>query len=475
MHRSLLVAVALAGTTLAGPLFAQQPGTVADRGSHPIAQPGESTAVADARRGDHVRLAGTVVRVTDGDQFRLSDDSGSIAIFLPWNGPSLVTVGDAVLIEGIVDDDMTFGLARPKVYATALTLPGGATMSFARPDSQPAERSIAPRDAAPREPVSIATLARGQAATIAGRVVRILDTDEFRLEDESGSVRVYIGWRNLMPVQVGARVVVTGVLDDVPWPIRPEFYADSITLEDGRSIELRGPMPVNARDGAAEAPVALAPSARPTTRTSIADLRPYDVVLIEGVVERISDEDEFRLRDDSGSVRVYIGWRNRMPVRDGERVSVVGIVDTEGPGQFFREVYAHELTTGDGRVVALQADRVGVTAEPPARSESTQAAPAPSADITPIADVRRGQTVALRGEVVRIRDTDEFTLRDESGSIRVYIGWRNRMPVATGDRITVFGTADDDVFVWLRPEVYADRIELSDGRVVTLARGGYGD
>lgn len=52
MHRSLLVAVALAGTTLAGPLFAQQPGTVADRSSHPIAQPGESTAVADATRGD---------------------------------------------------------------------------------------------------------------------------------------------------------------------------------------------------------------------------------------------------------------------------------------------------------------------------------------------------------------------------------------------------------------------------------------
>lgn len=41
---------------------------------------------------------------------------------------------------------------------------------------------------------------------------------------------------------------------------------------------------------------------------------------------------------------------------------------------------------------------------------------------TSIADIRRGDHVVLDGEVVRFADEDEFILRDETGSIRVYIG-----------------------------------------------------
>jgi uncharacterized protein YdeI (BOF family) len=95
------------------------------------------------------------------------------------------------------------------------------------------------------------------------------------------------------------------------------------------------------------------------------------------------------------------------------------------------------------------------------------------AQITPVAEVRRGQAVALRGEVVRIRDSDEFVLSDETGRIEVYIGWRNRMPVQVGDQVTVFGTADDDVFPGRQPDIYADRLILADGRVIALFRDGY--
>jgi uncharacterized protein YdeI (BOF family) len=480
MDRVALAFAALAGASLAMPLGADQPDQAGARGIDSRSTLARPTRVAEVKRGEQVRLEGVVVRVVDRDEFRLSDGTGSIPVRLPWDGPSPVEVGDDVRVVGVVDDDMTFGLARPEVYATSIELPGGATMSFQMDMApvQPAESSRVAEPPSDRTP--IASLARGQSATIAGRVVRILDSDEFRLEDESGSVRVFIGERRRMTVQVGDQVVVAGTLDDDPWPIRPEFYADSVMLAEGPATEGHENRVAGSSGSERRADDSLAPTARPEARTLVHDLRPYEVVLIEGVVDRITDEDEFRLRDASGSVRVYIGWRNRMPVARGERVSVVGIVDGLGIGRLFREVYAYQITTSDGRVIELQENRRSASSASSVES-SPAPKPAPALDggegpsITPIAAVRRGQTVAVRGTVARIRDTDEFVLRDDSGSIRVYIGWRNRMPVSTGDDVTVFGTADDDVFPGFRPEIYADRIVLPDGRRIALERGGYRD
>jgi uncharacterized protein YdeI (BOF family) len=150
-------------------------------------------------------------------------------------------------------------------------------------------------------------------------------------------------------------------------------------------------------------------------------------------------------------------------------VSVVGIVDSRGLGGVLREVYAFDLTNDEGRVFNLQ-DPQFDEAPAPAQPE---VASRPAQPMGRVADVRRGQSVHLQGTVERIRDTDEFILRDDSGTIRVYIGWRNAMPVAPGEVVTVFGVADDDVFPGLRPEIYADRIVTADGRTVTLLRGGY--
>jgi len=433
--------------------------------------PGAASAtIAEVARGQRVRLAGSVVRVIDRDEFRLSDGTGSVPVRLSWDGPTLVEAGDKVTVEGIVDDDMTFGLARPEVYAESIEFSGGARMTFASAVDTATEARTEDVDAV-EEPTAITTLQRGQTATIRGRVARILDSDEFRLEDESGSVRVYLGWKNRLRLNAGDLVTVAGVLDDDPWPIRPEFYASAITFADGRTVETAGETSGQAEPGPATGGEA-APA--PRVRTSrIDDLRPYEVVRIEGVVERITDEDEFRIRDDSGSVRVYIGWRNQMPVARGERVSVVGIVDSGGPGALFREVYAYKLTTAAGRTVELQADRLSET-QPQPQASGGGALPA-AASVVAVESVRRGQTVALRGQVTRIRDSDEFVLQDDSGSIRIYIGWRNRMPVAVGDRVTVFGAADDDVFPGRRPEIYATRIVLPDGREAIMKRGGYDD
>ncbi|MDV7393139.1 NirD/YgiW/YdeI family stress tolerance protein, partial [Arthrospira platensis SPKY1] len=90
------------------------------------------------------------------------------------------------------------------------------------------------------------------------------------------------------------------------------------------------------------------------------------------------------------------------------------------------------------------------TATAPREGAAPVAVIAPDSAFTAVEDVRRGQRVTLRGEVVALADEDEFILADETGRIRVYIGWRNDMPVDVGEVVTVVGMADDDVVPGMR-------------------------
>lgn len=84
--------------------------------------------------------------------------------------------------------------------------------------------------------------------------------------------------------------------------------------------------------------------------TPIADAQRGSMVTVQGSVERITDEDEFRIADTTGSIRVYVGphW---VPVTPGETVTVRGFVDND-PGP--REIYARSLTRADGSVVSFE-------------------------------------------------------------------------------------------------------------------------
>ncbi|MGH1450867.1 MAG: hypothetical protein ACRBBM_15795 [Pseudomonadaceae bacterium] len=95
--------------------------------------------------------------------------------------------------------------------------------------------------------------------------------------------------------------------------------------------------------------VLFAGSAVAQESTAIDDLKRGETATISGQVERILDEDEFRLTDDTGSIRVYVG-PNRMPVKTDDVVSVTGFVD-DGIGPL--ELYAHSLTRADGSTVTF--------------------------------------------------------------------------------------------------------------------------
>ncbi len=83
--------------------------------------------------------------------------------------------------------------------------------------------------------------------------------------------------------------------------------------------------------------------------TPIADAERGSMVTVQGTVARILDEDTFRLTDDSGNIRIYVG-PTFVPVDVGEAVTVEGFVDNDfGP----REIYARSLTRADGEVVTF--------------------------------------------------------------------------------------------------------------------------
>ncbi|ESW61872.1 MAG: hypothetical protein Q27BPR15_04050 [Rhodobacter sp. CACIA14H1] len=84
-------------------------------------------------------------------------------------------------------------------------------------------------------PVPIAKAPRGQPVTLSGKVLRITDTDAFRLKDETGVVTVYVG-PNALPVKVGEDVTVLGALEE---GFPPEFVARAIRRPDGSEVALR--------------------------------------------------------------------------------------------------------------------------------------------------------------------------------------------------------------------------------------------
>jgi uncharacterized protein YdeI (BOF family) len=84
--------------------------------------------------------------------------------------------------------------------------------------------------------------------------------------------------------------------------------------------------------------------------TPISDLQRATNVTVQGTVERIVDEDEFRLGDGNSSVLAYVG-PNRVPVLPGESVTVEGFVDDD-PGAL--EIYARRLVRANGDEIRFE-------------------------------------------------------------------------------------------------------------------------
>jgi len=100
------------------------------------------------------------------------------------------------------------------------------------------QASIQAEETATEQPTTeaitpVGDLQRGTMVTVQGTIEKILDTDEFRLTDKTGSVRVYVG-PNWVPADVGEAVTVRGFVDDDIGPL--ELYARSLTRANGSVV-----------------------------------------------------------------------------------------------------------------------------------------------------------------------------------------------------------------------------------------------
>jgi uncharacterized protein YdeI (BOF family) len=84
--------------------------------------------------------------------------------------------------------------------------------------------------------------------------------------------------------------------------------------------------------------------------------------------------------------------------------------------------------------------------------------------LTPIGSVARNQMVTIAGTVDRITDEDEFYLRDNTGSIKVWTG-NSFFTVEPGETVQVSGFVDDGLFI----EVYATEIVRESGDVIQIS------
>jgi uncharacterized protein YdeI (BOF family) len=86
----------------------------------------EVMAIGDLRRGTMATVEGNVERITDEDEFVLVDATGDIRVYIGPNAMP-VRIGDAVRVEGFVDDDL-----RMELYADTITLPDGSVVTLPR-------------------------------------------------------------------------------------------------------------------------------------------------------------------------------------------------------------------------------------------------------------------------------------------------------------------------------------------------------
>ena len=86
--------------------------------------------------------------------------------------------------------------------------------------------------------------------------------------------------------------------------------------------------------------------------TKISELQNYTDSYINGEVIKIFDEDEFRVEDSSGNIKVYTGWKNTNLVRKDEKITVRGKLD---PG-IVKEFYATEIIKEDGEIIKLKSN-----------------------------------------------------------------------------------------------------------------------
>lgn len=166
--------------------------------------------------------------------------------------------------------------------------------------------------------------------------------------------------------------------------------------------------------------------------TSIKDLKYKNAVTISGTVSKVKNENEFTLRDATGTVDVNLKTGQSVVLKDGQKVTVNGTVDK---GLLGTEIDAF----------SVQADKNLSENVSDAIEKNTNLSMEGATAVTVKSLPSEGK-VKLSGQVTDVDNEKEFTLKDSTGSIEIDLDESaESAALKEGSEVTVIGFVNNGI------------------------------
>lgn len=174
--------------------------------------------------------------------------------------------------------------------------------------------------------------------------------------------------------------------------------------------------------------VALLSTSALAASVTIKDLPDEGTVMLKGVVKSVENEREFTLQDETGSINVDIASGQSVVLKAGDQVAITGTVDKDITGT---DIKASHVDVRKGFVEGM--------------SDATKAVPGVSttdAQAYTIGSLPKDGLVKVTGLVTEVDNEQEFTLKDDTGSIAVDVKSSEKAALTEGAKVTVIGLID---------------------------------
>lgn len=328
-----------------------------------------------AKDDDIVVITGKVVRQVKEDEFLVRDNTGQVLVDVERERHFGVAIGQTITLRGKVDWE-PFSAKEVKAIDVQVL-------------ENPSQQGTNP--AARADVVSIQTVNTrskdGEIVTVAGRIVRRVDSDEFMLRDESGEIKVDADFKRFhnMPLSVGQSIIVTGEVDLHWLDSGKDIEAQSIQIQ-----QLPPPPPPQAPTEYVVLPI----------RDIHERGQNGDLVTFTARLENQIDVDEFLFKDDTASIVVNVDPQHfsQIPLSAGKSYTVTGSIKKTFDDQ--AEIEARIITQM-------------LESHPPSAPGSSPEIPISSVYY----DCSHGQVVTIAGTIIRHLPPDDLVVQDDTGAI----------------------------------------------------------
>jgi uncharacterized protein (TIGR00156 family) len=369
------------------------------QGQEAFAQTIPIRTVYQRKDDDVVTIVGRVSRQLSEDRFLVRDDSGEIVVDVERERQFGVTVGQTIKVQGKVD----IALFHPKkIFASSVEIMDNPTTTSGVPFAQ--------ADVVAIRNVCLSSKDR-EIVTVAGRIVRRIDSDEFILRDDSGEIKVDADYGRFgeMPLTAGQKIIVTGEVD-VHW-------TDAGKDIEAQNIQVQQVLPPTPPVQVTVIPIA----------EVLSDSEDGDLVTISGMILQKVGVDNYIFQDETGTMSVNANHERfaHHGLRSGYPYTVTG--------------YLKRNAEGEAEIEAL------LITEMPRPKEASPTLDETEPEI-PISSVyysgAPGEIVTVAGSIVRQLPPQDLLVQDETASIVVELSAKKfeGLDLSVGQFVIITGT-----------------------------------